>query len=130
MPLLLVASQILTARDARRFVLVFVGVVAAWFVFLYPNISALPLPSSFANAYQRLLPTYLYPFQFGGEHRRARDATVSFAGRRGSRSCWCSSSSPAASSPTRRGSGGWRQAEERGAAPPARPGPAGEAGAA
>jgi len=64
-PLLLVASQIITARDAKRFVLVFVGVVAAWFVFLYPNISALPLPSSFTNAYQLLLPTYPYPFQFG-----------------------------------------------------------------
>ncbi|HEU0243239.1 MAG TPA: phospholipid carrier-dependent glycosyltransferase, partial [Candidatus Limnocylindrales bacterium] len=65
LPLLLVASQIVTARDARRFVLVFVGVVAAWFVFLYPNIAALPLPSSFTNAYQLLLPTYPYPFQFG-----------------------------------------------------------------
>ena len=31
---------------------------------LYPNISALPLPSAIVNAYQGLLPTYLYPFQF------------------------------------------------------------------
>ena len=31
---------------------------------LYPNISALPLPSVVANAYQGLLPTYLYAFQF------------------------------------------------------------------
>ena len=60
MPLLLVAIQIITARDARRFVLGFVVVVAAWFVFLYPNISALPMPATLANAYQGLLPTYLY----------------------------------------------------------------------
>ncbi|HEY3333627.1 MAG TPA: phospholipid carrier-dependent glycosyltransferase [Candidatus Limnocylindrales bacterium] len=65
LPLLLVASQIITARDSRRFVLVFVGVVATWFVLLYPNVAALPLPSSFTNAYQLLLPTYPYPFQFG-----------------------------------------------------------------
>ena len=31
---------------------------------IYPNISALPLPSAVVNAYQGLLPTYLYPFQF------------------------------------------------------------------
>ena len=30
----------------------------------YPNISALPLPSVVVNAYQGLLPTYLYAFQF------------------------------------------------------------------
>ena len=34
------------------------------FLVLYPNISALPLPSIVVNAYQGLLPTYLYPFQF------------------------------------------------------------------
>jgi hypothetical protein len=64
-PLGLVATQVLTARDARRFVLGFVGVAAAWFVFLYPNISALPLPATLVNAYQGILPTYLYAFQFG-----------------------------------------------------------------
>jgi hypothetical protein len=31
---------------------------------VYPNIAALPLPSTVFNAYQGLLPTYLYPFQF------------------------------------------------------------------
>ena len=31
---------------------------------LYPNISALPLPSALVNAYQGILPTYLYAFQF------------------------------------------------------------------
>ena len=35
------------------------------FVFLYPNISALPLPATLVNAYQGILPTYLYAFQFG-----------------------------------------------------------------
>ena len=35
-----------------------------WFVVFYPNISALPLPSTVVNAYQGLLPTYLYAFQF------------------------------------------------------------------
>jgi hypothetical protein len=38
--------------------------VAAWFVVAYPNIAALPLPSVVVNAYQGLLPTYLYAFQF------------------------------------------------------------------
>ena len=31
---------------------------------LYPNIAALPLPSAVVNAYQGILPTYLYAFQF------------------------------------------------------------------
>jgi hypothetical protein len=34
-------------------------------VFLYPNISALPLPTTLVNAYQGILPTYIYAFQFG-----------------------------------------------------------------
>jgi hypothetical protein len=37
---------------------------AAWTVVIYPNVSALPLPSIMVNAYQGILPTYLYPFQF------------------------------------------------------------------
>jgi hypothetical protein len=63
-PLLLVALQIVTARDGRRFVAGLVSAAAIWFVVLYPNISALPLPSTVVNAYQGLLPTYLYAFQF------------------------------------------------------------------
>ena len=43
-PLALVAIQIVTARDARRFAAGFVIAAAAWFVILYPNIAALPLP--------------------------------------------------------------------------------------
>ena len=35
-----------------------------WFVVWYPNLSGLPLPSTIVNAYQGLLPTYLYAFQF------------------------------------------------------------------
>ena len=35
-----------------------------WTIILYPNIAALPLPSVVMNAYQGILPTYLYPFQF------------------------------------------------------------------
>ena len=54
----------MASRDARRFVVGFVVAVVAWFVILYPNISALPLPSAVVAAYQGILPTYLYAFQF------------------------------------------------------------------
>ncbi len=64
-PLALIALQVLIARDARRFVGGLIAATAAWFVVLYPNISALPMPSTIVNAYQGLLPTYLYAFQFG-----------------------------------------------------------------
>jgi len=63
-PLGLIAIQVLTARDARRFVGGLIAAAAAWFVILYPNISALPLPSAVVAAYQGILPTYLYAFQF------------------------------------------------------------------
>ncbi len=63
-PLLMIALQVLVARDARRFAVGIVLVAGAWFVILYPNISALPLPGALVNAYQGILPTYLYPFQF------------------------------------------------------------------
>jgi hypothetical protein len=63
-PLGLIALQVLTARDARRIVVGLVTAAVAWFVILYPNISALPMPSPIVNAYQGLLPTYLYAFQF------------------------------------------------------------------
>ncbi|TMD30065.1 MAG: hypothetical protein E6I94_05380, partial [Chloroflexi bacterium] len=59
-----VASFVFTARDGRRFVLGTVFAAAVAFVIIYPNISALPLPATVFNAYQGLLPTYLYPFQF------------------------------------------------------------------
>jgi Gpi18-like mannosyltransferase len=63
-PLALVALPVITARDSRRFVVGLLAAIGGWFVVLYPNISALPLPSAVVNAYQGLLPTYLYPFQF------------------------------------------------------------------
>jgi hypothetical protein len=63
-PLGLIALQVLTARDARRFAAGIVTAAGAWFVLLYPNIAALPMPSALVNAYQGLLPTYLYAFQF------------------------------------------------------------------
>ena len=63
-PLGLCAYVIVTARDARRFTLGFVWAAVLLFVFFYPNISALPLPSQLFNAYQGILPTWLYVFQF------------------------------------------------------------------
>jgi hypothetical protein len=63
-PLGYLALQVLASRDARRFVVGFGVAVVAWFVILYPNISALPLPSAVVAAYQGILPTYLYAFQF------------------------------------------------------------------
>ena len=64
LPLLYLAGQVLAARDARRFVVGIGAAVAVWFVVWYPNLSALPLPSTVVNAYQGFLPTYLYAFQF------------------------------------------------------------------
>ena len=77
-PLGLIAIQVLTARDARRFVAGLVAVTGAWFVLLYPNISALPMPSTIVNAYQGLLPTYLYAFQFS-VNTVDRGKSISFA---------------------------------------------------
>lgn len=64
LPLLALAAVVATARDARRFVVGLVAAFGAVFVIFYPNISGLPLPAAVFNAYQGLLPTYLYPFQF------------------------------------------------------------------
>ena len=62
--LLPLAGFVATARDARRFVAGLLFAMAGWFVLWYPNLSALPLPQALSNAYQGLLPTYVYPFQF------------------------------------------------------------------
>jgi 4-amino-4-deoxy-L-arabinose transferase-like glycosyltransferase len=62
--LLPVAAFVATARDSRRFVIGALIAIGFWFVIWYPNIAALPLPSAIHNAYQGLLPTYVYPFQF------------------------------------------------------------------
>ncbi len=64
LPIAWFAAQVFAARDARRFVIGLGVAVVAWFVVWYPNIAALPLPSAVVNAYQGLLPTYLYAFQF------------------------------------------------------------------
>jgi predicted membrane-bound dolichyl-phosphate-mannose-protein mannosyltransferase len=63
-PLGILAVVVATARDARRFVAGTLGAIVATFIVFYPNLSGLPLPGALANAYQGLLPTYLYPFQF------------------------------------------------------------------
>lgn len=63
-PLAYLAMQVLAARDARRFVLGGLVAMVAWLAIVYPNIAALPLPSAVVNAYQGVLPTYLYAFQF------------------------------------------------------------------
>jgi hypothetical protein len=62
--LLPIAAFVATARDSRRFAAGMLTAIGLWFVIWYPNISALPLPSSIANIYQGLLPSYLYSFQF------------------------------------------------------------------
>jgi hypothetical protein len=63
-PLTYLALQVIASRDARRFVVGMGVAVVGWFAILYPNISALPLPSAVVAAYQGILPTYLYAFQF------------------------------------------------------------------
>jgi hypothetical protein len=64
MPLAYLALQVIAATDPRRFVAGVVIAAVAWFMILYPNIAAVPLPASMVNAYQGILPTYLYAFQF------------------------------------------------------------------
>ncbi|HEX7950653.1 MAG TPA: hypothetical protein VF494_09920, partial [Candidatus Limnocylindrales bacterium] len=63
-PLAYLGLQVLGARDPRRFVAGYLVAAIGWFAILYPNIAALPLPASVVNAYQGILPTYLYAFQF------------------------------------------------------------------
>ena len=77
------AVQVLASRDARRFVVGLGVAVVAWFAILYPNISALPLPSAVVAAYQGILPTYLYAFQFPVSTGDPQRPT-----RRCSRRCW------------------------------------------
>jgi hypothetical protein len=58
------AWLVLHARDSRRFALGVLTAVVLWFVAWYPNLSGLPLPSSMANIYQGLLPSWNYDFWF------------------------------------------------------------------
>jgi len=63
-PLAYLALGVLAGGDPRRYVIGYVVAAVGWAVILYPNIAALPLPSAIVNAYQGILPTYLYAFQF------------------------------------------------------------------
>ncbi|MDO8484703.1 MAG: phospholipid carrier-dependent glycosyltransferase [Candidatus Limnocylindrales bacterium] len=63
-PLAYLAFQLIGATDPRRFATGIVVAAVGWFTILYPNIAALPLPAAVVNAYQGILPTYLYAFQF------------------------------------------------------------------
>ena len=64
LPLGYLALQVIGARDSRRFAAGSVVAAVGWFAILYPNIAALPLPATLVNAYQGILTTYLYAFQF------------------------------------------------------------------
>ena len=63
-PMVYLAMAVIGGRDPRRFVVAYIAAAVGWFVILYPNIAALPLPSAIHNAYQGIVPTYLYAFQF------------------------------------------------------------------
>ncbi len=71
-PLVFLAAQVIAARDARRYVIGLLAAAVGWFVVFYPNIAALPLPSTIVNAYQGLLPTYLYAFPVPRQRRGAQ----------------------------------------------------------
>jgi hypothetical protein len=77
-PLGYLAVQVLATRDVRRFVGGLVVAIVVTFIVFYPNVSALPLPSTMVNAYQGLLPTYLYDFQFPVS-TVSRSSTTDFA---------------------------------------------------
>ena len=64
LPLAYLALGVVGGRDPRRYVVGFLAAAVGWFVVLYPNIAALPLPGAIVNAYQGIIPTYLYAFQF------------------------------------------------------------------
>jgi Gpi18-like mannosyltransferase/predicted membrane-bound dolichyl-phosphate-mannose-protein mannosyltransferase len=72
------AYLVLRARDARRYV---AGVLAAaftWFVIWYPNLAALPVPSTLSEIYQGLLPTWNYAFQFGSNQDAPNRSPMDF----------------------------------------------------
>jgi hypothetical protein len=64
LPLGYLAAQVIAATDPRRFAAGIVVAAVCWFAVLYPNVAALPLPATVVNAYQGIVPTYLYAFQF------------------------------------------------------------------
>ena len=77
-PLAYLALGVFAGRDPRRYVVGYVVAAVGWGVILYPNIAALPLPSILVNAYQGILPTYLYAFQFPVNTDRPDVATPLF----------------------------------------------------
>ncbi len=64
--LLLIGPAIyaLRTRDPRRWVIAAVGSAVLWFIIWYPNLTGMPMPDSFGQAYLLLLPTWNYDFQF------------------------------------------------------------------
>ena len=66
----------LTAVNPRRFVLGFCSVAVLAFIALYPNLSALPMPSAIVNVYQGLLPTWLYGFEFSVNQQVATQVSL------------------------------------------------------
>ncbi|HEX7498326.1 MAG TPA: hypothetical protein VF344_07685, partial [Candidatus Limnocylindrales bacterium] len=54
----------LTARNPRRFVLGACAIAALVFAFMYPDLSALWLPSTIQGIYSVTSPTWMYGFQF------------------------------------------------------------------
>jgi hypothetical protein len=78
LPLALLAAFVALARDARRFVVGLVSAIIGWFIVVYPNFAALPLPAAVANAYQGILPTYLYYFQFPSNREAPAPVTPIF----------------------------------------------------
>jgi hypothetical protein len=77
-PLVYLAIGVFGGRDPRRYVVAYVSAAVGWFVVLYPNIAAVPLPSTVHNAYQGILPTYLYAFQFWVSQIDRNDSTPLF----------------------------------------------------
>jgi hypothetical protein len=78
--LVLPALLVLRARDARRFVLGVLGAAVLWLLLWYPNLAALPLPSSLATLYQGILPTWNWDFQFAVNTDPAVDGGLIDAG--------------------------------------------------
>jgi hypothetical protein len=62
--LLIPAGLALRARDPRRLAIGVVGAAALFLLIWYPNLTGLPIPTGLSNAYNGLLPTWNYYFQF------------------------------------------------------------------
>jgi hypothetical protein len=77
LPILAVlAFVVLTAVNPRRFVLGACAFAIIAFLVLYPNLSALPLPNKIVSAYNALLPTWFYGFQFSVNLQQAASVQV------------------------------------------------------